>query len=228
MQIIEKDQEGNLSFSFDNLSTMEETITAIDKVLEFYCDETTTYSQRSYYSNPKATTLFLQKRALFIPYLLCEMKTWRDTGLNYGVLPLPKAEASNPTYISAYYCGDTQFFVIPFYAKDTSFSAFVLQALMENSSNLTHIYIEEQCKIRGSYDSVEYALISLALDNFVYDLGSIFNWGAIKTWIFIDRYDDSKAIQSLPVGGVNNFAISWEEKKGLAYYELNEFLMHFA
>ena len=28
--------------------------------------------------------------------------------------------------------------------------------------------------------------------------------------------------------GVNNFATSWAEKKDLAYYELNEFLMHFA
>ena len=106
--------------------------------------------------------------------------------MEYGVLPLPKADESTEQYGSAYYPGDTQFFVIPFYAKDTSFSAFVLQALMENSSNLTHIYVEEQCKIRGSYDSVDYDLITLALSNFVYDLGSIFNWGAIHTWIFVD------------------------------------------
>ena len=228
MNIITKDQDGNLSFSFDNSSTMENTISAIDDVLKFYCDETTTYSQRSFYSDLKAESLFLQNRSLFMPYLLCEMKTWRDSDIEYGVLPLPKANATAEKYGSAYYTGDTQFFVIPFYAKDKDFSSFALQALMENSGTLTHVYIEEQCKIRGSYESKDYDLITLALSNFVYDLGAVFNWGAIKTWIFVDRYDDNQAIQSLPVGGVNNFATSWAEKKDLAYYELNEFLMHFA
>lgn len=228
MQIIKKDQDGNLSYSFDDAGTMEQTITAIDKVLEFYCDEKTTYNQRSYYSTPKAETIFLQNRSLFQPHLLCTMQTWRDSGVDYGVLPLPKANESIQKYGSAYYTGDTQFFVIPHFAKDADFSAFVLQALMENSGNLTRIYVEEQCKVRGSADSKDYDLITLALSNFVYDLGGIFDWGAIKTWIFIDRYDDNQAIQSLPVGGVNNFATSWAEKKDLAYYELNEFLMHFA
>ena len=227
MQIVTKAQDGSLSYSFDDKGTMERTINNIDEVLRFYCDPKTTYSQRSYYSEPKAAEIFQQNSALFMPYLLCEMKTWRDSGVEYGVLPLPKADASNE-YRSAYYTGDTQLFAIPCFAKDTAFSAFVLQALMENSEELIRIYVEDQCKIRGSYDVTDYNLITLALSNFVYDLGGIFDWGAIKTWIFIDRYNDNEALQSIPVGGVNNFATSWAEKKKLAYNELNDFLKHFS
>ena len=98
---------------------------------------------------------------------------------------------------------------------------------MENSGGLTHAYVEEQCKIRGSADSVDYQLISLALDNFLYDLGAIFDWGAIKTWIFVDRYDANADLQSIPSSGVNNLVTNWESKKGLAHSELNAFLSHF-
>ena len=119
-------------------------------------------------------------------------------------------------------------FAIPFYAEDHDFSAFALQALMENSGNLIHVYVENQCKIRGSYDQEDYDLITLALSNFIYDLGNVFNWGAIKTWIFVDRYDNNQELQSIPVAGVNNLVRNWESKKDLAYKEMNDFLMHFA
>lgn len=228
MEIITKDQEGNLSYAFDDGGTMERTLAAIDEVLSFYCDEETTYTQRYKQTTPKAETFFLQNRSLFQPNMLCMMKTWREAGIDYGFLPLPKANTSVEKYGSAYYTEDTQFFAIPFYAEDHDFSAFALQALMENSGNLIHVYVENQCKIRGSYDQEDYDLITLALSNFIYDLGNVFNWGAIKTWIFVDRYDNNQELQSIPVAGVNNLVRNWESKKDLAYKEMNDFLMHFA
>lgn len=228
MEIVTKDQEGNLSFAFDDGGAMERTLAAIDEILKFYCDEETTYTQRYKQTTPKAETFFLQNRSLFQPNMLCMMKTWREGGIDYGFLPLPKANSSVAKYGSAYYTEDTQFFAIPFFAVDKDFSAFALQALMENSGKLIHVYVENQCKIRGSYDSEDYELITMALDNFVYDLGSVFNWGAIKTWIFVDRYDNNQELQSIPVAGVNNLVRNWESKRDLAYKEMNDFLMHFA
>lgn len=225
MKIVTENADGALSFSFDDPTAMEHAINAVNNVLKFYSAHET-YNQANYYATPKALDIFTQESSLFMPYLLCEMKTFRNAGLDYGVLPLPKSDETDE-YRSAYLTGDTQLFAIPCFAADTNFSAFVLQAMMENSEEIIHIYIEEQCKLRGSYDEVDYDLISLALSNFVYDLGGIFDWGAIKTWIFIDRYDGNQAIQSIPVSGTNNLATSWAEKRNLAYKELNDFLTHF-
>lgn len=227
IQIITRDQDDNLIFAFDNSSAMDKTLNAIDEILKFYCNSNTTYNQRYLQSTPKAESIFLENRSLFQPNMLSKIKTWKEGGIDYGFLPLPKANEEVEKYGSAYYTTDTEFFAIPFYAVDKNFSAFALQAMMENSSKLTHAYVEEQCKLKGSYDQVDYDLISLALGNFVYDLGSIFNWGAIHTWTFVDRYDDNEAIQSIPVAGVNNLVSSWAEKKKLAHQELNEFLSNF-
>ncbi len=227
MQIITKDPDGNLSFAFDDPGTVDRTLSAIDDVLEFYCNKTTTFNQRFPTATPKAESYFLEGRSLFQPDQLCTLKTWKGSNIDYGFLPLPKANEEVEKYGSAYYTEATQFFAIPRFAADPDFSAFALQALMENSGNLTHVYIEEQCKIRGSSDSVDYDLITLALSNFVYDLGNIFNWGAIKTWIFVDRYNPNEALQSIPATGENNFVTNWAEKKTLAHSELNDFLRHF-
>ena len=231
MQIITRDQDDNLSFAFDNSSVVDKTLQAIDDVLRFYCDADTTYNQRWLQSTPKADNIFLENRSLFQPNMLSKIKTWKEGGIDYGFLPLPKANEETEKYRSAYYTTDTEFFAIPFYAADKDFSAFALQAMMENSSELTHVYVEEQCKLKGSYDSVDYDLITLALSNFVYDLGAIFNWGAIHTWIFVDRYEhlepSGNPIKSIPTSGENNLVTSWAEKKKLAHQELNDFLARF-
>ena len=229
MQIIQKDLDGNLFFSFDDPGVLQQTLISIDEVLKFFCDNSTTYNQKFKVvpKEKKAETLFLANRVLFQPDQLCSMKTWKGANINYGFLPLPKANEDIDKYHAAYYGEDTQFFAIPAFAKDLSFSAFALQAMMENSGGLTHAYVEEQCKIRGSADDVDYQLISLALDNFLYDLGAIFDWGAIKTWIFVDRYDANADLQSIPSSGVNNLVTNWESKKGLAHSELYAFLNHF-
>ena len=116
---------------------------------------------------------------------------------------------------------------VPYFAADLEFSGFALQALSENSGGLTETYVEEQCKLKGSYDSTDYQLMTYALVDVFYDLGAVYNWGAIKTWIFSDRYADDSGIQSIPISGVNNFATLWAADRTLAHLELEEFLKTF-
>ena len=228
--ICEKDSTDTPYFSFDEASLYESTINAIDDLLKMYASKNTTYTARYGSSTPSAVELFQGSKALFmtntIEQGLSALKT--SASFSYSVLPYPKYEADGiAEYVSSKLYNMSTLLAIPYYAPDKDFSGFALQALNELSGNVTHAYIEEQCKLKGSEDEVDYQLMELALVDVKYDLGVIYNWGAIHVWIFTDRYSDSSGVQSIAVSGVNNFATLWAADNKLAHSELEKFLTNF-
>ena len=228
VSICQKDDTDTPYFSFDDASMYEHTVNAIDDLLKMYVANTT-YTPRYSTTNPQAIDVFTADNALFFSSVILDMTTIKkDASFTYTVLPHPKYEADGTTdYYSAKQYNYCTLIAIPYFAADLDFSGFALQALAENSGDLTETYVEEQCKLKGSYDEIDYQLMSLALVDVTYDLGVIYNWGAVHIWIFTDRYDDASGIQSIPVGKVNNFATLWAADKALAHLELEEFLANF-
>ena len=228
VSICAKDETDTPYFTFDDASFYEHTINAIDDLLKLYVANTT-YTPRYSGTTPQAIDVFTADNSLFyasIIHNLTPIKT--AASFTYTVLPHPKFDADgNTDYYSAKHYSYCTLIAIPYFAADLEFSGFALQALAENSGALTETYVEEQCKLKGSYDEVDYQLMTLALVDVTYDLGVVYNWGAVHVWIFTDRYDDASGIQSIPVGKVNNFATLWAADKALAHLELEEFLANF-
>ena len=228
VSICEKDETDTPYFSFDDASFYEHTINAIDDLLKMYVANTT-YTPRYSGTTPQGIDVFTADNALFFASIIHNLTPIKSAaGFTYTVLPHPKYDADgNTDYYSAKHYSYCTLIGIPYFAADLDFSGFALQALAENSGDLTETYVEEQCKLKGSYDEVDYQLMTLALVDVTYDLGVVYNWGAVHVWIFTDRYDDASGIQSIPVGKVNNFATLWAADKALAHLELEEFLTNF-
>ena len=228
VSICEKDDTDTPYYTFDDPSAYENVINAIDDLLKMYVGAGA-YTPRYSSTTPQAIDVFTQGRSLFFASIIHNLTPIKDSGsFQYTVLPHPKYEADGTTdYYSAKHYNYCTLIAVPYFSADLDFSSFALQALSENSGTLTETYVEEQCKLKGSYDSVDYQLMTLALVDVTYDLGVVYNWGAVHVWIFTDRYDDASGIQSIPVGKVNNFATLWAADKALAHLELNEFLNNF-
>ena len=172
--------------------------------------------------------LFKNGKALFFGGELGDVLDFQaNCTFTYTTLPYPIYDPTvQEEYHAAYNYTTSTLMAIPALAKDTAFSAFALQAMNENSSKLVQYFVEEKCKIRGSVDQTDYDLMTLAVSNGAYDLGTIIDWGAVKTWIFIDRYGKDE-YYSVPISGINNFATLWEADKELAHQELADYLSAF-
>lgn len=228
--ICEKDDTDTPYFSFDDASMYEHTINAIDDLLKMYANSSTTYTARYGSTTPSAVELFQNKRSMFLSNTIEQGLSALKSGTSfaYSVIPYPKYDADGVAeYISSKLYNMSTLIAIPYYASDLDFAGFGLQALNELSGDVTYAYIEEQCKLKGSTDETDYKLMELALVDVTYDLGVVYNWGAIHIWIFTDRYDDASGTFSIPIGGVNNFATLWAADKILAHAELEEFLTNF-
>ena len=226
-----KDDQGVPHISFDETAYFQSVDHWIDEVLKFYANGELTWTQR--YSGTKhpvyqlkAIEMFKNGKALFYGGELDDVVDFqRNATFTYTTLPYPIYDTDTQTeYIAARNYSWSGLLAIPYYAKDGDFSAFALQALNERSGKLMHLYVEEKCKIRGSVDEKDYQLMTLALSNSSYDLGVVYDWGALKTWIFKDRYDDASRYQSIPVSGTNTFASLWAMDKDLAHTEVNNCL----
>ena len=230
MDICTKDENDVPSFTFDNSAYYEKTIGWIDDLLLLYSNPDYTYTQRYSGTKPNAMEdLFKNGKALFYGGELGDVLDFQENcSFTYTTFPYPIYNAETQhEYHAAYNYSTSTLIAIPTLAKDTAFAAFALQAMNERSSKLVQYFVEEKCKIRGSVDQTDYDLMTLAVSNGAYDLGTIINWGAVKTWIFMDRYADASGIQSIAVSGQNTFASLWAADKELAHEELNEYLKVF-
>ena len=227
MKFTENDDQGIPHFTFDDAEYFEQTLKWIDDVLAFYSKKNLTYTQRYSGTRPNSKALFKDGRGLFFAGELGDVIDLQKTAtFTYTTLPYPIYDPEIQTeYTTALDYSFSGLMAIPYYAADPEFSAFALQAMNERSGDLMHLFVEDKCKIKGSVDATDYKLMTLALSNGSYDLGAVYNWGALKTWIFQDyRPDDNK---SIPVGGENNFATLWAQDKDLAHEELREFMERF-
>ena len=230
MDICTKDENDIPSFTFDNSSYIERTIGWIDDLLLLYSNPDYTYTQRYSSSKPNAMEdLFKTGKALFYVGELGDVLDFKENcTFTYTTLPYPIYDTETQhEYHAAYDYSTSTLMAIPSLAKDLEFAAFALQAMNERSSSLVEYFVKEKCMIRGSYDEIDYKLMTLAVSNGAYDLGTIINWGAVKTWIFMDRYADATGIQSIPVSGQNTFASLWAGDKDLAHEELRDYLKVF-
>ena len=229
MTIASKNDLDIPSLSFDDAAYFQLTDGWVDRILSFYANQELTYNQRYSGTKPNAMDdLFKQNRALFYGGVLGNViDLQQNATFTYSTFPYPINDLERQTeYYAARNYADSGLMAIPCFASDPDFSAFALQAMNERSGKLMHHFVEEKCKIRGSVDQIDYQLMTLAIANSTYDIGVVYDWGGLKTWIFIDRYDDNTGY-SIPLSGSNDFAILWQRYKDLAHKELQELIDSF-
>ena len=218
VDIIGKDANDTPQFVIHN----ERTLDVIDEVLAMThaSDGGTFFAVKSGLIE-QSKELFMNEQALMYNGELKFVDNLKSSvSFDYGFLPYPKYDSTQENYYSNIHTHFSALFAIPAMVSDREFASFGLQAINENSKTLNDNYIEINCRMKGSVDLDAYEMLGIATASPIYDLGVVFGWGAIHTWIFVDYGQ----FPSLSVGGINNFETQYAAYEGQAIIELNRFL----
>ena len=116
--------------------------------------------------------------SLFIFGGLWLVSDYRDSEVDFGILPAPKYNEEQDTYYSTYSYSNCTAYSVPITATDLEMIGDVMQALAVISKyTLTPAYYDVALEGKFLRDDESKDMIDLVLATRNYDLGSIFNWG---------------------------------------------------
>ncbi len=130
--------------------------------------------------------MFTNGQALFLLEYFKALPYFRDTKLDYGLLPFPKYNEEQSEYLSGISVWHTSFYAIPEFAKDAEFSGAVTESLAAHSEKLvTPAYYEKTLVGRYVKDEDSGAVLDTIFDNRVFDLGLYYKTGGLNSTLII-------------------------------------------
>ena len=127
--------------------------------------------------------IFSESRALLFFETLAIAGFYRDSELEFGILPYPKLDASQEEFghpVSAYH---TQFFCIPLAAEPVRSSAVSELLAHYGKEYITPAYYENTLYGKYVRDEESTEMLDLILATHVFDIGGYYRFGDISTWI---------------------------------------------
>ena len=123
------------------------------------------------------------KQVLFQNMVLSFVRrNYRDIENDFGLLPLPKLDATQEEYFTMINLS-TPYIFVPVTVSSPDKVGFILEALASLSGDITSTYYEVCMSSKYTRDEESYEMIELASENIIYDTGFIFNWGNLGTMI---------------------------------------------
>ncbi len=130
--------------------------------------------------------MFTGGQALFLLEYFKALPYFRDTKLDYGLLPFPKYNEEQAEYLSGISVWHTSFYAIPEFASDAEFSGAVTESLAAHSEKLvTPAYYEKTLVGRYVHDEDSGAVLDTIFDNRVFDLGLYYKTGGLNSTLII-------------------------------------------
>ncbi|MBP5208715.1 MAG: hypothetical protein J6330_09715 [Clostridia bacterium] len=165
----------------------DKNIAIIDKIYNITRVDNKTIDAHDHLNEPPFTSeskfassvAFTENRCIFYITNAANLAGLREMDADYGVLPIPKFDASQKEYYCYVYHGAT-LFVIPVMNKDTAFTGFALEALcFESYKRVTPAYYEQTLKGKYQRDADSFEMIDIACRNRLWDLGYYARWNGI-------------------------------------------------
>ena len=133
--------------------------------------------------------LFKQGGGLFLFGGMWLISKYRDSEVDFGIIPAPKFEESQEKYYNTHSPGNCTAYAVPVTATDLERTGAVLEAMAQLSKyTLTPAYYDISLQGKFLRDEESAAMIDIILANRNFDLGMIFDWGGTLT-IFYDMYN---------------------------------------
>lgn len=130
--------------------------------------------------------MFTKNQALFLLEYFKALPYFRDTKLDYGLLPFPKYNEQQEEYLSGISVWHTSFYALPEFAKDPEFSGAVTESLAAHSETLvTPAYYEKTLVGRYVSDEESGAVLDTIFDNRVFDLGLYYKTGGLNSMLIV-------------------------------------------
>jgi len=173
---------------------------AIVSYLELTQDRLHTYNGQTGTGGVSAVNMFVEGHCLFRWIEHAGFPYFRDTELDYGILPLPKLTESQDRYYTPFGGWDAAFVCVPtFTANDERTSAIMEYLAFTSRKIVTPAYYERTLTGRYVRDTDSYDMITIEMENRGFDIGYIYNIGGIK-----DMLDN------LAKSGSTAFASRWK------------------
>jgi len=191
-----RDTEEIIKLNLNN----ERTLTAIDKMYSLLFGSKSTYFKPDNTIDP----IFMEKRALTTCLQLSSaVDKLRFTDINYGILPMPKLDASQESYTSGY---TSYLFAIPNTASDLDRTGVIIEALSaEGYKKVLPAYYEIALKNKYLQDEESIRILDLINESKMLDFAWCYNVNYEGPYLFM---------RDLFIGGKSpstDFA-SWYEK----------------
>ncbi len=187
----------------------ENAAAVVSKINEIYTDASATFSIEditnfSGYNDvwSAATGAFADKRVLFRTLAitdLVELQAYEN--VNYGLLPTPKYTEEQDDYYNIVSCLYASCFAIPVSVATPEDSAAVCEAMaIASTETLRKSYYEVLLKGRYIKDEDGEFALDIIFNNRVYELGTIYTWGSLGSFIpsvaksgsFESQYESAK------------------------------------
>lgn len=160
----------------------------IDKLANVFGDSTTMNTKlhtiqtdfADVYGFEEDKYAFFDDKVLFSTAAMGTVSEYRTEDVEFGVLPMPKADASQSDYISLASAWMTAGVYISKVAQDVEMSATVAEAMAALSEKyLEPAYYEKALQGRSTYDSESKDMLDIIYKTKVIDLADTYQWGSL-------------------------------------------------
>lgn len=138
-------------------------------------------------------------QGMFLEGRLAEITNFRDSDIDFGVLPIPKYDESQKEYASPVSQYTTGFMSVPITLDGDrlTVTGTVLEALAaESYYTLIPEYVESSIKIKNARDTESGEMIEIILSNRVFDPMSVYDFGGFSNAFLIFSDEGSTDIAS--------------------------------
>lgn len=206
VKLMELDSEGAPVLTYNTSKTAD----IYEKLVPFLSGKTSAMLSSDYkagYNNVFSdlfTPMFMDDRILFFNNQLLVAMNLRDMDSDFGILPLPKYDESQETYIGMTNTSWITFVMIPATNGELDYTGDVLEAMGYYSQKLvTPAYIDSTIVNKTMRDSDSEEMLDIILGSRSYDLAYYYNFGGIysiandlldkKSTNFVSQYESAES-----------------------------------
>ncbi|MBQ7010826.1 MAG: hypothetical protein IJN63_03880 [Clostridia bacterium] len=131
-----------------------------------------------------AVQMFVQGHCLFRWIEHIGFPYFRDTELDYGILPLPKLDESQDRYYTPFGGWDAAFVCVPTSTEDVERTSAIIEYLAYTSSKIvTPAYYEKTLTGRYVRDNESHDMITIEIENRIFDIGYVYSIGNLTDMV---------------------------------------------
>ncbi len=182
VRISERDSSGKIVLSFYN----ERSVSYCEKFVPFVRDRNVSMIVDEWggkYSNTHADFIMpklMRNELLFYSNQLHVTLSLRAMESDFGIVPMPKLDEAQEKYLSVANRSFADHVVVPVTNARAEQTGNVLDAMGYYAQQcITPAFIEQSIVLKGIRDEDSQVMIRMALDNEVFDVGFLFNWGNV-------------------------------------------------
>lgn len=184
-------QSGELELTLYN----ERSLNMFQLFADAFFPESFSYGyQRVSYDLTTPINMFSSNQSLYFMQLLDLVSNFRDTTVDFGILPYPKYDADQDRYYNTIGSWHSVFLCVPTLQQDEERTGIVLEAMAaESMKTVTPAYYEKTLVGKYIRDEESEDMLTTILESRVFDLGWFYrigNYGETLIGMWRDRYAD--------------------------------------